>query len=150
MFEYGIGGTERKLDDANEGVADIPQNRTIFAQKLTQEAPYVPDAVYGLKTTEEVFGHFQPAAEVEFETEDGSSVAENLQFRNLGDFGSKGIKSQSKYLQELSNKEDQHLKIIKELKSNKAIQAIVQNKDTKAAFLTAIQAMIKELEETGA
>jgi hypothetical protein len=150
MFEYGIGGTERKLDDANEGVAEIPQNRTIFAQKLSQEAPYVPQAVYGLKTTEEVFEHFQPSAEVEFDTEDGSSINENLQFRNLGDFGSKGIKNQSKYLQELANKEDQHLKIIKELKSNKAIQTIVQNKETKAAFLTAIQALINELEEAGA
>lgn len=150
MFEYGIGGTERKLDDANEGVADIPMNRTIFAQKFSQEAAFVPEPIYGVKSTEEVFQYFNPNAEIEFETEEGTTVSETLQFKNLGDFGSKGIKNQSRYLQELANKEDQHLKIIKELKSNKAIQTIVQNQDTKAAFLTAIQAMIKELEETGA
>ena len=44
MFEYGIGGNERKLNNANEAFADIQMNRTIFVQKLTGEAPYVPQA----------------------------------------------------------------------------------------------------------
>jgi hypothetical protein len=45
---------------------------------------------------------------------------------------------------------EQSLKIVKELKSNKALQTILQNQDNKAAFLAGLQAMIKELEEAGA
>jgi predicted component of type VI protein secretion system len=150
MFEYGIGGSERKLDNANEAFADIQMNRTIFVQKLTGEAPYAPQAVYDLKTVDAVFNHFQPAVEVEMETEDGSTFNEQLNFNNLGDFGSKGIIKKSKYLQEVNDTKDESLKIVKELKSNKALQAILQNKENKEAFLAGIQAMIKELEEAGA
>ena len=106
--------------------------------------------MYDLKTVDEVFAHFQPAIEVEMQAEDGSSFNENLNFNNLGDFGPKGILKKSKYLQETNEMKEQSLKIVKELKSNKALQTILQNKDNKAAFLAGIQAMIKELEETGA
>jgi predicted component of type VI protein secretion system len=150
MFEYGIGGNERKLNNANEAFADIQMNRTIFVQKLTGEAPFMPQAVYDLKTVEEVFNHFQPQVEVEMQAEDGSNFAENLQFSNLGEFGPNGILKKSKYLQEMNDTKEQSLKIVKELKSNKALQTILQNKDTKAAFLGGILAMIKELEEAGA
>lgn len=150
MFEYGIGGNERKLNNANEAFADIQMNRTIFVQKLTGEAPYMPQAVYDLKTVDEVFNHFAPQVEVEMQAEDGSNFTENLQFSNLGEFGPKGILKKSKYLQDTNDTKEQSLKIVKELKSNKALQTILQNKDTKEAFLAGIQAMIKELEETGA
>ncbi len=149
MFEYGIGGSERKLNNANEAFADIQMNRTIFVQKLTGDAPYVPQAVYDLKTVDEVFNHFKPQVEVEMQTEDGSSFTEDLRFGNLGDFGPKGILKNSSYLQETNEVKEQSLKIAKELKSNKALQTILQNKDTKEAFLAGIQAMIKELEESG-
>jgi len=150
MFEYGIGGNERKLNNANEAFADIQMNRTIFVQKLTGEAPYAPQAVRDLKTVEEVFNHFQPAVEVEMQNEDGSSFNENLQFTNLGDFGPKGILKKSKFLQDTNEIKEQSLKVVKELKSNKALQTILQNPESKATFLAGIQAMIKELEEAGA
>ncbi|MDX2002107.1 MAG: hypothetical protein SFW35_06735 [Chitinophagales bacterium] len=149
MYEYGIGGSERKLDNANEAFADIQMNRTIFVQKLTGEAPYSPEAAYDLKTVDAVFNHFRPNVEVEMETEDGSSFTEDIRFNNLGDFGPKGIMNKSKYLQETNYRKEEALKVVKELKSNKALQAILQNKDTKDAFLGGIQAMIKELEEAG-
>lgn len=33
---YGIGGNEKK-NDVSEGIADIPQNRTILAAQLTKD-----------------------------------------------------------------------------------------------------------------
>lgn len=149
MLEYGIGGTERKLDNANEAFSEISQNRTIFIQKFSQEPPFTPEAVYDLKTVEDVFNHFQPSCEIDFETPEGTTHSEKIQFNNLGDFGPKGIKNKSKFLEDLSNKEEQNLKIVKELKSNRALQNIVQNPDTKNALLSAIQSMISELEGSG-
>ncbi len=52
-------------------------------------------------------------------------------------------------MEDLSNNEEQHLRIVKELKSNRALQSVVQNPETKQALMSAIQLMIAELEETG-
>ena len=41
MYSYGIGGQERKLDNASEAISDIPLNRTLLVQKLTTNAPLV-------------------------------------------------------------------------------------------------------------
>ena len=54
--------------DANESIADIPSNRTLLVQKLTDEAPVSPETVYGLQTVEDVFEHFSPSVNVECRT----------------------------------------------------------------------------------
>lgn len=43
IYNYGIGGNEVKVD-ANESIAEIPSNRTLIVQKLTDEAPAAPEA----------------------------------------------------------------------------------------------------------
>lgn len=146
-MEFGIGGTEKPKDGGNEAFADLSMNRTLFVQKLTGDAPYTPEMVQDLKTVDEVFGYYKPNKEVEFATEEGAPVNEELTFGNLGDFGKKGIIKQSKYLREVSNKQEQYLNIAKDLKSNKALQGVVQNPELREAFTNAIRAMLKELEE---
>ena len=61
---YGIGGNEVKTD-ASEAFADIPQNRTLMAEKLTKDAPVKPEIVHGLQTVEQVFAHYKPNISVE-------------------------------------------------------------------------------------
>ncbi|HRH64972.1 MAG TPA: type VI secretion system contractile sheath small subunit [Bacteroidia bacterium] len=146
MFNYGIGGNEIR-PDASEAIADIPKNRTLVVEKLTDDAPVKPELVYDLKTVEEVFAHFKPKVEVELEKEDGSATNEALSFTNLGDFGTKGITNQNPFLQDLNQKQDQYMKIIKQLKSNKSLKAILENPDTKGAFVGALQALIQEIED---
>jgi predicted component of type VI protein secretion system len=145
MFEYGIGGNEVRTD-ASEAMADIAQNRTMFLQQLTAEAPVKPAAVYDLKTTEEVFNHFQPSVDVDFETEDGASKGENLKFNNLGDFSPKNITKQSAFLQDLAIQQEQYQKIGKQLKTNKLLNGVLTNADAKQAFIVALQALIQELD----
>lgn len=65
MFNYGIGGTEVK-GDGSEAFADIPQNRTLLIEKLTDNDPIKPEIVMGLQTIEQVFDQFKPEKEVEF------------------------------------------------------------------------------------
>jgi len=36
MYNYDIGGQERKIE-VSEGIADIPQNRTLLIEKLTDD-----------------------------------------------------------------------------------------------------------------
>jgi predicted component of type VI protein secretion system len=146
METYGIGGTEVK-GDASEAVADIPQNRTLMIEKLTAEPPVKPQIVEGLTTIDDVFNQFKPAVDVEFEDTEGRSKEEQLSFRGLADFGTKGIVAQSKFLQDLTMQKDQYLKIIKQLKSNKLLRKALENPESRQAVLNAIYAMSKEIEQ---
>ncbi len=143
---YGIGGTEVK-SDANEAFADIPQNRTLMVEKLTADPPVKPEVLTGLKTIDEVFEHFQPEVDVEFENADGVEVKETLKFANLGDFGAKGITRQSKFLQDLDTEKDQCVKIAKQLKTNKILKSAITDPEAKQSILDAIRALLTELEE---
>jgi hypothetical protein len=146
MFNYGIGGQEVP-NDASEAMADIPQNRTLMIEKLTADAPIKPEIVQGLKTVDEVFQHFKPQVDCEFQKEDGSNVNETLSFNNLGDFGAKGITEQSRFLNELKMEKDEYAKAVKQMKSNKLLKSVTENPDTKAAFINALQALIQEIED---
>lgn len=146
MYNYGIGGQERKLDNAQEAITDIPLNRTLLVQKLTADPPLRAKVVEGLRTPEAVFAHFKPEVEVEFEKADGSTIPETLHFESLGDFGKKGIVNQSRFLQDLSTQSDDLQKLLRQLKSNKILKSALDTPETKAAFLATIQAMIEELD----
>ena len=146
MFDYGVGGNEVK-QSASEGMADIPLNRSLFIQKLTSDEAIKPQAVYDLKNIDEVFEHFQPNVDVEFEKADGSTTNENFRFGNLGDFGTKNITNKSNFLQDVSIQQEQYQKIAKQLKTNKMMQNVLGNADLKEAFVESLQALIQELDD---
>ncbi|HVM86771.1 MAG TPA: hypothetical protein VMT76_01195 [Puia sp.] len=146
MFNYDIGGQERK-NEVSEGIADIPQNRTLLIEKLTDDPPLSPQIIPDLKNVSDVFAFFKPAKEVEFETEDGSSKSEELHFESLADFGKQGITKQSAYLNELNQQCDDLQKFVKQLKSNKILKTLLENKDAKAAYMSCIKALINEMEQ---
>ena len=146
MQEYGIGGTEVK-GDASEAFAEIPQNRTLLCEKLTSDAPIKPNIVGGLQTIDDVFEHYKPQVELEFEDSDGAGKQEKLSFSGLSDFGIKGITAQSEFLQDLTIEKEQYQKIIKQLKSNKLLRKTLEKPETKADLLGVMYALIKELEE---
>jgi len=146
MQMYGIGGTEAK-GDASEAISDIPQNRTLMAEKFTAEPPVKPEIVEGLTSIDDVFNHFKPEVEVEFNDSEGTGRDEKLSFNNLADFGTKGIVAQSEFLQDLTVQKEQFFKIIKQLKSNKLLRKALENEETKEATLNAIYALIKEIDQ---
>lgn len=146
LTNKGIGGNEVPLD-ASEAIFEIPQNRTIFAQKLTADDPVKPELVEGLTTVEKVFEHYKPEVKVDFEDAHGSIRLENLKFKNLGDFGTKGITAQSNFLTGLETEKDQYQKIVKQLKTNKILKAALEDPDAKKALQDTLQSLIKELEE---
>lgn len=145
MFEYGIGGNEVKID-ASEAIADIPFNRTLLVDKLTADDPLHPEKVEKLETPEQVFAHFKPNINVAFEDEEGQEKIENFQFHNVADFLVKNMTQSSSFLRDLAQKEMFYNKVIKQLRSNKILQRALQNGDTRAAFIEALQSCLDELE----
>jgi len=146
-MDYGIGGQEKKGNDANEAIADIQKNRTLLVQKLTADAPFKPTIEEKLETVDAVFARFKPEIDIEFEDAEGTGVEETLRFNNLGDFGKKGITAQSPFLQDLQSQQDDYQKFIKQLKSNKVLQKILADPAAKESYITALRAMLQELED---
>lgn len=145
-LEYGIGGTERPTD-ASEAFADLPQNKTLFVQKLTQDDPIKPQIVKGLTNVDQVFEYFKPNADVTLKGEEGEEIEENLKFQNVGDFAPKGVTNQSQFMQDLMQKKNEMTSIVKQLRSNKVLNAALQNAETKAAFVESLQQLIQELDQ---
>ena len=146
MQNYGIGGTEVQ-GDASEAISEIPQNRTIVVEKLTADAPFKPEITKGLTSLDEVFQHFSPTVDLEFEDAEGKGKEEKLLFKSLADFGVKGITAQSEFLKDFTTQKEQFMKIIRQLKSNKLLRKALENRETKEAMLNAIYALTKEIEE---
>ncbi|MCT6869878.1 hypothetical protein [Apibacter sp.] len=146
LKNYGIGGNEVPLD-ASEAILEIAQNRTLIAQKLTGQTPIRPEIVEGLSTVEQVFEHFKPEVKVNFEDADGNTKFEELKFKNLGDFGIKGITAQSKFLTDLQVEKEQYQKIIKQLKTNKILKAALEDPEAKNALMESIEGLINELNQ---
>ena len=146
MFNYGIGGTEVKNDES-EAFADIPQNRTLMIEKLTDGDPIKPEITEGLLTIDHVFDHYKPEKEVEFVNEQGSTAKETLRFGGLQDFGVGGITKQSTFLAGLNNQKEQYDKFIKQVKTNKTLMTVLNDAELRQQYLNALNAMIQEIED---
>ena len=143
----GIATTILAPDPVGEGFVEISPNKTLFIQKLTGEDPISPEIVEGLQTVEQVFEHFKPNCDVEMDKEDGSTTKENFRFSGLGDFDTKSLTNQSGYLKNLSMENDAYLKVVKQLGTNKSLKKVIENPETKAAFINALRALSAELED---
>lgn len=148
MNEVEIGG-QLVPQQSFEAITQISSNRTLLAQKLTTK-PTKPEPVTGLKTIDDVFNHFKPNVQVEFEDENGVPVEEELNFSNLSDFTKNGITEQSSFLRGLNEQQEHYHAFIKQLKSNKILKSALSNPEAKKAYLTALQAMIQEIEQADA
>lgn len=142
----GIATTILMPEPAGEGFVEISPNKTLFIQKMTNDDPIKPEIVEDLQKVEDVFAYFKPSVDVELDKEDGSTASENFKFAGLGDFDPKKLTLQSAFLKNLNLEYDLYLKIIKQLKSNKSLSNVIQNPETKAAFVNALKALASELE----
>ena len=142
--KYEIGGNEYKKE-GSEGIADIPRNKTLFAQKLTVDDPVMPELVYGLETVEDVFKHYTPKIDVNFENENGQTITENFAFNGVGDFSVKNMTEVSPYLRELNLEQEIFQSVIKQLKSNKILLKALNSPETKVRVINILKQLHTEL-----
>lgn len=145
MFNYGVGGNEVKVD-ANEAIQEIQENKTLIVSKLTENEPINPEIITGLKTVEEVFKYFKPSIEVDQETAEGATVKEDFRFATLADFTPKNITNQSPFLKNLHLQQEQYNKIVRQLKANKVLKSMLDDEQSRKAFVAALKAVAQELE----
>ena len=144
ILEYGIGGNEVKVD-TSEAIANIPENRSLIVEQLTADEPVTPEAVKGLSTIEEVFAHFLPNSDVELENEEGRPVKENFRFSSVADFSVKNMTQNSPFLHKLDTEKTFYEGMVTQLRSNKVLQRVLENPESKKAFISALEALSNEL-----
>lgn len=146
MFNYGVGGNEVKVD-ANEAIQEIQENKTLLVAQLTKDEPVNPEIITGLKSVEEVFKFFRPGISVDHETPDGQVIKEDLRFATLADFTPKNITQQSPYLKNMHLQQEQFNKIVRQLKTNKVLKTMLEDEQSRAAFIDALKAVAQELND---
>lgn len=146
VFNYGVGGNEVKVD-ANEAIQEIQGNKSLLVAQLTTDEAISPEIVTGLKTVEDVFNYYSPSIEVEHETHDGQTVKEEFAFKNLGDFTPKNMVENSEFLKGLKLDEEQYNKIVRQLRVNKVLRKMFEDKEAKQEFADTLRAIAKELEK---
>lgn len=144
---YEIGGNEVEKE-GSEGIADIPQNRTLIVQQLTKDAPPNPELAMGLETIEAVFKHFDPVVDVSFENEQGQAVKEKFRFENVGDFSVKKMTERSPYLRNLNIDKDFYTNTTLQFRTNKVLMRAVNQPEKKENIIQVLRLLQAELEES--
>ena len=147
IYEYEIGGNE-VVDEGSEGIINIPQNRTLMVEQLTKDTPPNPELVMGLETIEDVFDHFRPQLDVAFKNEEGQTVKETFQFKNVGDFSVKAMTEKSPLLSDLNINKEFYAKTTQQLGSNRVLMRSLGIQGKKANIIDALQSIMMELEQS--
>lgn len=126
-----------KVLDANaqDGVIEFPQNRTLYVDQFTDNAPNTDEEREGFKpkNLNEVFEHYRPSKEgVTLETEEGGSVYEDFVFHQIKDFEDDQLIEQSALLSDKKAKIDAYNAIIRQLQKNKPLRNALKDAPSKA------------------
>ena len=142
-----------KVLDANaqDGVIEFPQNRTLYVDQFTDNAPNTDEEREGFKpkNLNEVFEHYRPTKEgIALETEDGGSVYEDFEFHQIKDFEDDQLIEQSVLLSDKRAKIDAYNAIIRQLQKNKGLQNALKDASSKSSLLNVLKSLKAEIDES--
>lgn len=146
MIEQSNPGVNLKEDKPNEAIIPIPDNRTLIITKLNEDPPSTPEINDKCTTVKEVFDHYKPTVQLSLKDENNIPVNEEITFNNLGDFGKNGIVKKSKFLQKLDQDKKDSQSFLQVVRSNKVMERILNNPETREAYVTVLKDLIQELE----
>lgn len=136
-------------EPTSAAMADLPKNRTMLLAELSEKPPTKPEVVYDLETMEAVFDYFKPQTKVEFTNEEGASVNEKLEFKNVGDFGKKSLINQSEFLRSTEQKKVDYKSFARQIQNNRVLQKALSDSKMKETYITLLKSMLQDLEENG-
>lgn len=136
--------------DAQDGIIEFPQNRTLYADQFTDQPPVTDEDREGFQcgSMKEAFEHFQPSKEgIALETEDGGAVYEDFDFRQIKDFDDEQLIAQSAVMNEAKAKIDAYNAVIRQLQKNKTLRNALKDAAAKGELVNALTALIAELDK---
>lgn len=135
--------------EAQDGVIEFPQNRTLYVDQFTDKAPNTDEEREGFKpkNLKEVFEHYQPSKEgVALETEEGGSVYEDFAFRQIKDFEDEQLIEQSALLSDKKAKIDAYNAIIRQLQKNKPLRNALKDPASRESLMNVLKSLMAEIE----
>jgi hypothetical protein len=127
----------------------ISQNKTLYIGQFT-DTVNEPELFQEAETIEAVFDKFKPNINVEFQSEDGGYVEENLAFNNMKDFevnnGSGQLVQNSAYLLSVKNNIDANAKMRKNIEQNKRLRDLIGNTESREELRNVLQNLLDEIE----
>ena len=136
--------------EAQDGIIEFPQNRALYADQFTDEAPNSDEEREGFKAKnmKEVFEHFQPSKKgVTLETEEGGAVFEDFDFKQIKDFEDEQLIEQSELLSAAQGKVDAYNSVIRQLEKNKTLRNTLKDEAARGNLKNALKALLAELDE---
>ena len=137
-------------ENAQDGVIEFPQNRTLYVDQFTDAAPNTDEdrEEKKKKSMKEVFEHFQPSKEgVTLATEEGGAVYEDFQFKQMKDFEDEQLIAQSELLSGKKSKIDAYNSVIRQLEKNKTLRNALKNDAAHEDLKNALKSLLAELED---
>lgn len=138
-------------EDAGAKVNALDANKTLIIDQYTTDATEEPDFFQGAKTMKDVFDHFKPCVDVDFENEGGELVTETLHFNEMKDFdvnGGKGnLVNNSKFLSDIKIHADNAGKIRKQIEQNAKLRNILKDAQGREELKALLQEMLNDLEK---
>ena len=136
--------------DAQDGIIEFPQNRTLYADQFTDEAPNNDDDRKGFKpkNMNDVFEHYQPTKNgVTLETEEGGAAFEDFAFKSIKDFEDDQLIAQSELLSAEKGKIDAYNAVIRQLEKNKTLRNTLKDEAARSDLKNALEALLAELND---
>ena len=136
--------------EAQDGIIEFPQNRALYADQFTDEAPNTDEDREGFKpkSMKDVFEHYQPSKKgVTMETEAGGAVYEDFDFKQIKDFEDEQLIAQSELLGSAKNKIDAYNSVIRQLEKNKTLRNTLKDEAARGNLKNALKALLAELDE---
>lgn len=134
--------------DAQDGIIEFPQNRTLYADQFTDEAPNSDEEREGFKpkNMKDVFEHYQPNKKgVALTTEEGGAAFEDFDFKSIKDFEDEQLIEQSELLSAEKGKIDAYNSVIRQLEKNKTLRNTLKDAAARGDLKNALEALLAEL-----
>ena len=131
--------------EAQDGIIEFPQNRALYADQFTDEAPQSDDEREGFKakSMKDVFEHYQPSKK----DEDGGAVYEDFDFKAIKDFEDEALIENSELLSAAKGKIDAYNSVIRQLEKNKSLRNALKDEAARGNLKNALRALLAELEQ---
>ena len=136
--------------EAQDGIIEFPQNRALYADQFTDEAPQSDEEREGFKakSMKDAFEHFQPSKKgIALENEEGGAVYEDFDFKSIKDFEDEQLIEQSALLGAAKDKIDAYNSVIRQLEKNKSLRNALKDEAARGNLKDALKALLAELEE---
>ena len=136
--------------EAQDGIIEFPQNRALYADQVTDEAPQSDEEREGFKakSMKDVFEHYQPSKKgIALENEEGGAVYEDFDFKSIKDFEDEQLIDQSALLGAAKDKIDAYNSVIRQLEKNKSLRNALKDETARGNLKDALKALLAELEE---